>query len=96
MRGDSPAIPTSPARRIPPAVAAWRVRMGTPEAKALYKARAATAECVNALWKDHRGLQRLPVRGLAKVLCVALWMAVTHNLLRWVTLARAASEAVGT
>lgn len=31
------------------AVAAWRQRMGTEEAKALYKDRAATAECVHAL-----------------------------------------------
>ena len=30
------------------AVAAWRRRMGTEEAKAIYKDRAATAECVNA------------------------------------------------
>ena len=31
------------------AVAAWRQRMGTEQAKAIYKERAATAECVNAL-----------------------------------------------
>src|SRR5699024_2122856 len=30
------------------ALAAWRARMGTDEAKAIYKERAATAECVNA------------------------------------------------
>ncbi|MDQ5918140.1 MAG: hypothetical protein QG660_1252, partial [Pseudomonadota bacterium] len=30
------------------AVAAWRARMGTDEAKDVYKDRAATAECVNA------------------------------------------------
>lgn len=77
------------------AVVAWRARMTTPEAKALYKERAATAECVNALWKDHRGLHRLRVRGLAKVLCVALWMAVTHNLLRWVALAQMARNTMG-
>jgi hypothetical protein len=27
--------------------------------------------------------------------CLALWTAVTHNLLRWVALARAAGQAVG-
>lgn len=73
-----------------PAVAAWRARMATAEAKGLYRERAATAECVNALWKDQRGLHRVRVRGTPKVLCVALWMAVTHNLLRWVALAQAA------
>ncbi len=77
-----------------PAVAAWRARMATGEARHIYKDRAATAECVNALWKDHRGLQRLPVRGVAKVLTIALWMAVTHNLLRWVALAAAAGQPI--
>ncbi len=77
-----------------PAVGAWRARMATPEAKALYKERAATAECVNALWKDQRGLHRLRVRGRTKVLCIALWMAVTHNLLRWAALAAVSGQAV--
>lgn len=77
-----------------PAVGAWRARMATPEAKALYRERAATAECVNALWKDQRGLHRLRVRGRTKVLCIALWMAVTHNLLRWVALAAVSRQAV--
>ena len=31
------------------AVAAWRQRMGTADAKTVYKERAATAECVNAI-----------------------------------------------
>ncbi|EQD64133.1 transposase, IS4 family protein, partial [mine drainage metagenome] len=30
------------------AVAQWRVRMASPEAREIYKQRAATAECVNA------------------------------------------------
>ena len=68
------------------AVASWRQRMGSEEAKALYKQRAATAECVNAQPRN-RGLQRLPVRGLAKVRCVALLFALTHNLMRTVALA---------
>ena len=40
------------------AVGAWRERMGTAEAKAIYKERAATAECVNAQARE-RGLTRL-------------------------------------
>jgi transposase len=35
------------------AVTAWRVRMGTPQAQAIYKERAATAECVNAQARNH-------------------------------------------
>ena len=64
-----------------PAVAAWRERMGTPEAKAIYKDRAATAECVNAQARN-RGLRQLGVRGLAKVRVIALWYALAHNLMR--------------
>jgi transposase len=71
-----------------PAVAAWRQRMATPAAQVIYKERAATAECVNALARN-RGLQRLLVRGLAKAKAIALWYAVAHNLLRAVTLGAA-------
>lgn len=68
-----------------PAVAEWRQRMATPEAQTIYKDRAATAECVNALARN-RGLRQLLVRGLAKVKAVALWFAIAHNLLRSVRL----------
>lgn len=67
------------------AVAQWRERMATPQAKDLYKLRAATAECVNAQARN-RGLQRLPVRGQAKVRCVALLFALAHNLMRSIVL----------
>ncbi len=41
-----------------PAVAAWRERMGTAEAKETYKLRAATAECVNAQARSSMGCIR--------------------------------------
>ena len=75
-----------------PAVAAWRARMATEEAKTIYKERAATAECVNAQARN-RGLYQLRVRGLLKVKAVALWYALAHNLMRAVSLR---AEAVGT
>jgi hypothetical protein len=62
-------------------VAAWRQRMATDQDKAVYKDRAATAECINALARG-RGLIRVWVRGLVKVKAVALWYALAHNLLR--------------
>ena len=68
----------------PPAIAAWRTRMDTLPAKALYKQRAASVECVNAQVRAHRGIQQVRVRGQAKVKCVALWTAITHNLLIWI------------
>ena len=73
----------------PPAVTAWRQRMGTDAAQRIYKARAATAECVNAQARQ-RGFWRVLVRGLRKVRAVALWQALAHNLLRGVALRRAA------
>lgn len=68
-----------------PGMAAWRIRMGTPQAKEIYKERAATAECVNALAR-HRGLRQLLVRGVAKARAVFLWFALAHNLMRAVSL----------
>lgn len=67
-----------------PAVAAWRQRMGTDEAKETYKLRAATVECVNAQARTSHGVYQVRVRGRAKVRCVALWTAITHNLLIWI------------
>ena len=57
----------------------WRARMGTEEAKAVYRQRASAVECVNAQARN-RGLIRLLVRGLRKVTAVALWFAIAHNL----------------
>jgi transposase len=76
-----------------PAVAQWRQRMATDEAKTIYRQRAATAECVNALARN-RGLQRFLVRGLRKVKAVVLWYALAHNLMRAVALRAAAAQAV--
>jgi hypothetical protein len=73
-------------------VAAWRQRMKTEEAKAIYKERAATAECINAQARN-RGLVRLLVRGLEKVQAIALWFAVAHNLVRGIRLRAAALAA---
>jgi transposase len=75
-----------------PAVAAWRQRMAGAEAKAIYKERAATAECVNAQARN-RGLIQLRVRGQLKAKAIALWHALAHNLMRAVSL-RAAAAAV--
>ena len=49
---------------------------------AIYKARAATAEWVNADARTHRTLGQLLVRGLTKVHTWALWIALAHNMLR--------------
>jgi len=59
--------------------------MGTVMAHELYKERAATAECVNAIARN-RGLQRFAVRGRDKTRAIALWFALAHNLMRTVVL----------
>jgi len=64
-----------------PAIAAWRQRMGTTEAREIYRERAATAECANAQARN-RGLRQFPVRGLAKATAIALWFALAHNMMR--------------
>jgi transposase len=63
----------------PPAVAAWRARMGTAAAKEIYRLRGQTAEWVNALARN-RGLWQMPVRGLAKCRTIAVLYAIAHNL----------------
>ena len=78
-----------------PAVAAWRERMGSEEAKAIYKERAATAECVNAQARN-RGLIQLRVRGRLKAKAIALWYALAHNVMRAVSLRAAATVRAAT
>jgi transposase len=74
--------PHSPRQGDSPAVAAWRERMATDEAKAIYKERASTAECVNAIARTRGGLQQFRVRGRPKVLATILWQVLAHNLMR--------------
>lgn len=64
-------------------VQAWRARMDTDEAQAIYRQRGATAECVNAHARRH-GVLQFGVRGVDKVLSVMLLVVITHNLLRWI------------
>jgi transposase len=64
-------------------IAEWRQRMGTEEGKATYKQRS-LAELPNAHARSRYGIQQVRVRGRRKVRCVALWVAITHNLLIWI------------
>ncbi len=77
---------TTPRPDDSPEVQRWRQRMGTDEAKAIYRDRAATAECVNAQLRSRHAIHQFPVRGMDKALTLMLLVAVTHNLLRWISL----------
>jgi transposase len=65
------------------AVAAWRQRMGTDAGKQVYQQRGSTCETINADLSTHRNLKRFLVRGLGKVQCVALWVALAYNLMHF-------------
>jgi transposase len=71
--------PHAPREGDGPGVAAWRQRMGGEAAKAVYRERAATAECVNAQCRN-RGLLRFLVRGIEKAKAVGLWHALAHTM----------------
>ena len=79
---DEKVDPHQPKPNDSPEVADWRVRMGTPEAKEIYKDRAATAETTNADLRCNRALDGLRVRGLPKIHCVVVWAALTYNILK--------------
>ena len=64
-------------------IADWRQRMGTEEGKAAYKQRS-LAELPNAHARNRYGIQQVRVRGRHKVRCIALWVAIAHNLLIWI------------
>lgn len=64
------------------AIAAWRARMDTPEAKRLYRARASLCELSNAHMSTHHGIDHFLVRGLKRVTAVALLGAIAANILQ--------------
>jgi hypothetical protein len=72
--------PHAPQPKDSPEIAAWRQRMGTAEAKQIYKLRAQTAECTNAQARN-RSFYRVRIRGLQKVRMIALWYALVLNVL---------------
>lgn len=63
----------------------WRVRMGTAEAKEIYKDRASNSEWANAGMRN-RGLRQLLVRGMKAVKGVLCLQVMTHNIVRAVKL----------
>lgn len=80
------ANPHQPRPDDPPAIADWRRRMATAEAKEIYKQRAATAETSNANLRCFKGLDRFRVRTAPKVRSVVLWAVLAYDLLRWISM----------
>ena len=77
--------PHTPREGDSPAIARWRERMASDEAREIYKERGASVECANAQLR-RRDLWRFNVCGLAKARAVLLWHALAHNLQRMIAL----------
>lgn len=77
-QGRSMTKPPNP--REDPAVASWRERMRTDEAKQQMRGRASLCELSNAHIKTRFSMASLLVRGLTKVTCMVLLSALTANL----------------
>lgn len=69
-----------------PQVQAFKQKMQTEEAKAIYRQRGAIAEFPNAWIKEKLGLRRFHVRGLLKAKMETLWVCLTYNIQQWVRL----------
>jgi transposase len=62
-------------------VAQFREKMGTPEAKEIYRQRGATAEFPFAYIKEKFRMRKFRVSGKEKAGMEAVWACVTHNIL---------------
>jgi hypothetical protein len=74
------------------AMADWRVRMATDEARQVYRLRGQSAEWVNAQARN-RGFWRTPLRGLKKTGIITRLYAITHNIVTALRLRAAAAAA---
>lgn len=77
--------PFAPRPGDSPTIAAWRERMGTAAAQAIYGLRPSLAEFPNAVFRN-RGLRQFLVRGLKKVKAATLWQVMAFNFTRLQTL----------
>jgi len=69
-----------------PAIAAFRARMQSDEARAIYRTRSQVAEFPNLWLKEKLRLRQFRVRRLAKVRMEALWAVLTYNIQQWIRL----------
>jgi transposase len=69
-----------------PEIAAFRQKMQTDEAKAIYRTRSQVAEFPNLWIKAKFGLRQFSVRGVAKVWTESVWAALTYDIQQWIRL----------
>src|ERR1700691_573812 len=70
------------------ALGAFREKMASEKAQAIYRRRGPVAEFVHAWIKTKLGLRQFHVRGLHKVRAEMLWACFTYNLQTWIRLGR--------
>jgi transposase len=75
--------PVTASRWDTPWTKRWRERMQTPEGQAIYRRRFPCSERVHAELTDRMGLYQVAVRGIRKVRCVMLWMALAFNIVHF-------------
>lgn len=73
-------------RELMPEIAAFRQKMQTDEAKAIYRTRSQVAEFPNLWIKAKLGVRQFRVRGVAKVRSESLWTALTYDIQQWIRL----------
>lgn len=66
-----------------PAISAFRSRMQSDAARAIYRTRSQIAEFPNLWIKAKLGLRQFRVRGVAKAGLEAMWTALTYNIQQW-------------
>ena len=73
-------------REDDPEVVAFKKRMQTEEAKAIYRRRGPVAEFSNLWIKAKNGLRQFHVRGLENVRMEAIWACLACNIQQWIRL----------
>ncbi len=82
-RGEDPAV-----------TAAFKAKMETEEAKAIYRQRSQIAEFPHAWIKERCGLRQFRCRGKVKASMEATWACLSYNIIRWFSIRRKLNAAV--
>ena len=72
----------------PAATTAFKAKMETEEAKAIYRQRSQIAEFPHAWIKERCGLRQFRCRGREKTSMEATWACLSYNIIRWFSIRR--------
>lgn len=80
----------------PEATTAFKAKMETGEARAIYKQRSEIAEFPHAWLKERCGLRQFRCRGRIKATMEATWACLSYNIIRWFAIRREAARQAAT